>query len=371
MSLKKIAYIISDIDKAFTFEWLAVRLRSEYDLFFVLIGKKDTALSSFLLVNSVRFYIVDDQQHPSYFSKWRKVFTVLRLEKPHIVHTHLWRANLIGLSTAWVLRVRRRIFTRHHSTIHYREFRSGRKWDLFCNAIATDIIAISRNVKTILTNSDKASPSKIQLIHHGFDLSYFNSVEKDRVDVLREKYRLTTDDSPVIGVISRYLEWKGVQYIIPAFKKLLTTYPLAHLVLANANGNYKTEIQKALHALPDGSFTEIGFETDIAALYRTFTVYVHAPVDTESEAFGQTYVESLASEIPSVFTLSGVATEFIVHEENALVVEFKDSESIYNALERLLSDQNLRSRLMTNGKKSVKKLELEGMVRALENLYSR
>jgi glycosyltransferase involved in cell wall biosynthesis len=276
---------------------------------------------------------------------------------------------LLGLSAAWILGIRKRVFTRHHAVVHYREFRSGLKWDKICNWLATDIIAISENVKRILIDKDGAKKSKVHLINHGFDFSYFNKFSPDRVEHLRSKYGIQNIVFPIIGVISRYIELKGIQFIIPAFKKILINYPQAHLVLANTTGNYSEKIKMMLSELPSESYTEIPFEKDLSALYRMFDIFVHTPVEEQSESFGQTYIEALLIGIPSVFTLSGVAPEFIKHEYNALVVDYKNSEAIASAIERILRDTKLKDNLVSAGKTSVQDFELDGMIKKLESLY--
>ena len=102
-----------------------------------------------------------------------------------------------------------------------------------------------------------------------------------------------------------------------------------------------------------------------------FDVYVHVPIDAELEAFGQTYVEALAAGIPSVFTRSGVAREFIRHEHNALLVDFQNAEQVYQAIGRLLTDAVLRDTLIKNGREDIKvPFSLETMMNKLEKLYA-
>lgn len=369
MKKTKVVYIVSDIDKALSFEWISVQLNQKFELSFIIIGKENSLLARFLESINIPVYQVTDGKYPSWITKWLSVFRILFVTRPHVIHTHLWRANMMGLSASWMLRINKRIYTRHHAMVHYREFRKGRKWDLLCNFFSTHIVAISENVRSILIEYDKVNPTKIRLIHHGFDFSYFEVYEQRQANNLRLKYRLN-EATIVVGVIARYLEWKGIQYIIPAFRKFLNEFPTAHLVLANANGNYKTEIQRELSALPEHSFTEIVFENDLVGLYKMFDAYVHTPIDAQSEAFGQTYVEALACGVPSVFTLSGVAPEFIVDQQNALVVPFQQSDAIYSALKTILNDQLLRKRLIENGRESIKMFSLQGMIKSLEDLYS-
>lgn len=369
MKTTKLVYIVSGIDKAIAFEWLAVGLRNKIDVCFILISKRDSAFSLFLREHSIRYHEIIDEQYPSRLGKWFRVLLILIRERPTTVHTHLWQANLLGISAAWLLRIKQRVYTRHHATVHYREFPSGRKWDILCNHMATKIVAISENVKMILVNLDKADVNKIKLIHHGFDFDYFRSVTGERIEALRTKYNLPKVSSPIVGVISRYLQWKGVHLIIPAFIKIKEQYPFAKLVLANAHGKYQPVVKELLQALPADSYVEIRFEEDLASLYQLFDVFVHVPVDSQVEAFGQIYIEALASGTPSVFTMSGIAPEFIVHNENALVVPFNDSESIYDSVIQLMEDVKLRNHLIANGKESVGRFSMTKMINQLEQIY--
>lgn len=366
--MKKIVYIVSDIEKALAFEWLSVALKQNFELIFILIGKDKTALMLFLQKHGIQTYYVNGAVW--FVSQWWSVLKILKKERPATIHTHMWTANLIGLSTAWLLGIKKRIFTRHHAMIHYSEYPSGQKWDKLCNWLATDIVAISENIKSILTKFDGATKAKIHIIHHGFDLSYFRSVERERITALRKKYSIEDIAFPIIGVIARYTKWKGIQFIIEAFKNIKEEYPNALLILANAEGDYKQTIQHMLQDVPVGCYKEIIFEEDLSGLYKLFNVYVHVPTDGRAEAFGQTYVEALASGIPSVFTLSGIANEFIVHEKNALVVGYENSPQIFESIRTLINDKTLVDKLKEQGQLSVGKFSFDKMLMKLEILYA-
>jgi glycosyltransferase involved in cell wall biosynthesis len=368
---QKLIYIVSDIDKALAFEWVGEYLQKDYDLQFILIGSQNSQLQEYLSQLPVKCHVVSDAAYPTMIAKWWRVVRILFQEKPDIVHTHLWRANLIGLSASWLMRVPRRIYTRHHATIHYREYPSGRKWDILCNALATHIVAISKSIEEILVGWDKANPDKVFLIHHGFDFNYFQSIPEDRIKALRDRLKIADLDSPIIGAISRYTKWKGVQHIIEAFAGVRKNHPGAVLILANASGDYSSEIKKMLASLPTGSYREVVFEKDLAALYQMFDVFVHVPTDQYAEAFGQTYVEALISAVPSVFTLSGVASEFIKHEQNALVVPFENSLALQENMERILTTPALKENLVDNGKNSVLNFTLQRFIQDLKDLYAR
>lgn len=367
MNRQRLLYVISDIDKALAFEWISSFFKSKYELTVILIGKRNTAFENYLASIEVPVSVIADDEHAGNFSKWLALIKYIRMIRPDIVHTQLWRATLLGMTASWMLRIKKRIFTRHHAALHYNEYPSGRKWDKLCNFIATDIVAISENVKTILIQWDKANPQKIQVIHHGFDFDYFSNTNEQQIENLRKKY--IADHHPVIGVISRYLKLKGIQYVIPAFQKVLEKYPRARLVLANASGEYAGEIKTLLKSLPDHSYHEVLFEKDLASLYKLFDVFVHIPIHPTVEAYGQTYVEALASGVPSVFTLSGVAPEFIKHGHNAIVVEYKNIEATTTAILQILGDKALQQALIKTGRTSVQPFSLTNMLSKLETLY--
>jgi len=366
-----LTYIISDINKALAFEWIAEELdKTKFDLHFILLNKKPNCyLETWLKAQNIPVYYVHYEGKKHLFSAFWKVRKILAQNKSKIVHCHLFDASLIGLLAAKSLGIKKRIFTRHHATFHHEYFPRAVYYDKFINRLATDIVAISKNVQNVLIEKEKVNPQKIHLIHHGFRLEIFENVTQNEIENLKDKYNLQ-NRNPIIGVIARWTHFKGIPYIISAFKRLLEIYPNAHLVLANAQGDYAHEIKKLLVDLPQTSYTEIIFEKNLPALYKTFTLYVHTPINAELEAFGQTYVEALAAGVPSVFTLSGVAREFIEDEKNALVVDFCNSQAIFTALCELISDLNLQEKLIVQGKNSIKKIfSLNIMMNKLEKLY--
>jgi len=236
--------------------------------------------------------------------------------------------------------------------------------------MATRIVAVSELVQRILTKWENVPLQKVSLIPHGFYLDIFSQLNADDLQAFQNRYHLG-EKRPVIGVISRFIELKGVQYVLPAFRKYLEKYPDALLLLLNARGDYEPAIREELEKLPVSSYCRILFEPNISAAYWAMDIFIHVPIDDHSEAFGQIYVEALAAGVPSIFTLSGIAPDFVRDGENALVVPYRDSEAIYNAMIRLWENPGLRLHLINNGLPSVKeKFDLPIMVKGLDKLYT-
>ncbi len=367
----KVTYIISNINKALAFEWIAEGLDdSRYDLSFVLLSPEKPFLYDWLEKKNIPVHYIKYKGKKSVFRSIIRIYKLLAELQSEVVHTHLFDANITGLLAAKLKGVKRRIYTRHHSLFHHHYFPNAVKWDRLCNWLSTDIVAISENVKQVLLEKEGVHKNKIHLIHHGFKLEDFQEPDARKLGELKKKYKITEGNYPVVGVISRYLKLKGIQYIVPAFKELLLDYPNAKLILANASGADAVYVRKLLlEQLEESNYLEIEFEPELFALYQLFDAFVHVPIDSGIEAFGQTYVEALAAGIPSVFTLSGVASEFVVDQKNALVVDFCDSKGIYKAIKHYLSDENFKNSIVEQGREDVKSFGVKRYLRNLEKLY--
>ncbi len=366
----KVVYILSQVSKAVAFEWIARDLpKKGVDVSFILIGNQAvTPLSKYLDELGIESRFVKLGSKLNWFFSFLNTMKELRKMRPEIVHAHLFEGSLIGLAAAKFLGIQNRIYTRHHATFHHDFFPKAVKYDKMINAMATRIVAISPNVQKVLISKEGVDPKKVQLIPHGFELSKFQNADEEAVSAMRTKYNLK-DEYPAIGCIARYIELKGVIYIIQAFKRFLDEQPNAVLMLFNAGGPFEKEVRKVLQTIDPKSYREIGFEEDLFSVYQLLDIYVHVPIDEHIEAFGQTYVEALASKVPSIFTLSGIAKELIKDGKNALVVPYKDSEAIYQSMVRLTNDKELREDLKEQGIQSVQPYSLDRFINSLSELY--
>lgn len=367
----KICYIISDIDKAVYFEQTAVELRSKgFDVSFILINCTNKSLHHFLIENGFTVFTLEMNS----LIKSRKAISnckaILKELEVELVHCHLAQANWVGLWASKLASIKTRIYTRHSGKplkTHWKE----RIIDTLQNRLATKIIAISKNIDDLLENQDVPSRKRV-LIHHGFDLKRFSEPNSLEVERIKKQYN-PQERKPVIGVIARWLELKGIQFIIPAFEEVLIHYPNAKLCLFgySKNTHYHDQLMDLISKLPANSYEIVSFEPNVYDLYQLFDVYVHIPINPFCEAFGQTYVESLAAGIPSVFTLSGIAREFIENGSNAITVPFQDTESTANAIKLILDDFAFASRLVENGMKTVRnQFSFEGYIEKLSAFYT-
>jgi glycosyltransferase involved in cell wall biosynthesis len=365
-----VLWVVSDVEHAVGFQWVAEHIDPDrFELSYVLMNAGGSSLERWLRSRGHRVWHVPYAGPRDLPAATIIVDRTLRAVRPDVVHCHLLGACAAALPLARVRRVPLRTYTRHWSTIHLQDRRLVSLLDRMINHLCTHVVAISENVREVLQMQEQVPEQKIRVVRHGFDLDRFACVDPVVTGRLRRLYGIP-EDATVVGMIARHIECKGLQYAIPAFATLRRRRPDVVLVLANAHGDYHAQVLKMLRTLPSDSYRLIRFEPDVFGLWSLFDVHVHVPVDPVVEAFGQTYVETMAAGVPAVVTMSGIAHELVVHGRNAIVVPHRTVGPIVKALEQILDDRGLRDRLVSTAQADVRAgFGVQQMVSALEALY--
>jgi glycosyltransferase involved in cell wall biosynthesis len=81
-------------------------------------------------------------------------------------------------------------------------------------------------------------------------------------------------------------------------------------------------------------------------------------------------IEALACGCPVVATdCTDSINEIVRHEWNGLLIPSEDTESLTNALRRVMKDATLRATLETNGPDSVSKFDIDSVADHWEKLF--
>jgi len=299
-----------------------------------------------------------------------KIALHLILSRPNVLHTQSTLATLYGIPISFVFGIRKRIVTRHHGNYNhiFPEYKNGKYIDRAIGFLATDFIAPSKTVLETLNVLDKVPLKKIHLIHHGFDIRALACYSSLEVNNIRKKYALD-ENSPVVGIVSRLVKWKSVDVILRELKSLESSYPNMVVVVANADGPMAEATLNFLEANFYGRFRWITWEPEMMSLFKCFDVFVHTPAIPEAEAFGQIYIEAWVSEVPMVCSLAGIAIDYAKDEENCLLVNPANPGEISSALDRVLRDESLRSRIIDGGRETAGQFGIAQHVSQIVQLY--
>ena len=241
-------------------------------------------------------------------------------------------ATILGMLSAFVLRVPRRIFIRHHSNFHTK----NKMWfgilaDFIANYLSTQIVAVSKVVKEILISSEGVRSSKVVLIRNGIDIERFAEVNPKKMSG-----GLKSSEEFRIGVVSRLTGWKGVQFSVDAFTMLKAKYPNSHIDIVGARADSYGLIKDKLATLDASDYTLTNWHPDVLGFLGKLDVFVHVPIGPQDEAFGLVYIEALASKTPSIFTISGVLHELPNPEKYAHIVPYENAVAIFDAIIKIV-----------------------------------
>lgn len=156
--------------------------------------------------------------------------------------------------------------------------------------------------------------------------------------------------NPVIICLSRIDDKKGLEYAIKSMDDVLKHYPDAILNIVG-DGNFRNELEKIVwkHKLTKNvRFMGVVPNTDVPDLLRSADIFL---LPSLSEGFALTALEAMASGLPIISTPVGIIPEMVSKWNNGIIIPFKSSTAISNAIISLLDHPNIR---LEYGKQSVK-----------------
>jgi glycosyltransferase involved in cell wall biosynthesis len=159
----------------------------------------------------------------------------------------------------------------------------------------------------------------------------------------------------VVGIVKTLEPNYGIEYLIrgfSVFSKRTTQARKLRLIIAG-DGSLRDSLQRLARDLNiDGQTTFLGFvrHERVPEILGRFSVFVAPSV---LESFGVAVVEASASGLPVVVSRIGGLPEVVQDRVTGILIPPRDPTAIADALEELLKDEQLRSRLGTNGRNFV------------------
>jgi len=184
------------------------------------------------------------------------------------------------------------------------------------------------------------------------DLHKFRPVDKDG----EEK------DEPAILAVGRLVKVKNFDLLIRAFKEVSLKYNRLRLVIygQGPEENNLKSLSKSLSLSDKIDFK--GWSDNPEQAYQEADIFVSP---SQSEGYNRTIIEAMASGLPVVATDTGLVGEIARDQQNCLIVSPK-AEDLAVAIDKLISDNSLRSSLAAAGLKTVRELPEEAELMKLQ-----
>jgi glycosyltransferase involved in cell wall biosynthesis len=295
----------------------------------------------------------------------RSLTTHLAVVRPDVIHTHMYRADVVGTMAANALAE-----TGHRrpyvvSTVHSSRVRSVDDRELIRSLTPSmdQLIAVSKAIETKIADEHRTG-APVRLIYNGVDLERYDHQEP--CCTLRDEYGMEPG-SQIVGVVARLEAEKGHQTLIEAWPHVLRRVPDAYLLIVG-EGSRRDALEHLGASLRVAHRVVFaGRRDDIPAVTAALDVAV---LPSWREAQGLSILEAMALSRPVVASDVGGIPEMVEDGVTGLLVPHDDPIALATAIVRLLTDHGLADTIARAGHDLVHdRFCIELMVKAIEEIY--
>lgn len=243
-----------------------------------------------------------------------RVAQLLRREKPDIVQTWLFDADLVGGIAAWMTGV--------PVIWNIRASLSDSGWRPLASSLRLRVIArvcaamsgivprsiISCSRANVSRNLSHYKQEKIRVIGNGVDVELFKPDPVARAEVRAELG--VEEGTTLIGMVARFHPVKDFATFFAAVCRVIGTHPDARFVLCGQGMERENAALTRMirsHGL-EGSVLRLGFREDVARIFAALDVHLFS---SRSESFGNVLMEAMAAGVPCASTDVGEARAIV------------------------------------------------------------
>jgi len=301
-----------------------------------------------------------------------RIFKLIRKEKPHIVHTHMAKAGVLGRLAATLLRVPVKVHTFHGHVFHSYFGAAKTKTFLFIEKVIarfTDrIIVVSVKIKDEICERFKLTEKeKISVIGLGLDLKHF---ENKNGNGFKKKLGINKD-ALLVGIIGRLTAVKNHRLFLDAIGLLKEEVPdLNAKFLIIGDGELREELENYATALNIKDWIRfVGWQKDMPAAYADLDIVA---LTSFNEGTPLALIEAAASQKAVIATSVGGVPDLIENEKTGLLINSNDPLQLKDAILTLLRDEQLRKRLGQAGRLHVSdSYSKERLIKDIRDFYKR
>lgn len=288
-----------------------------------------------------------------------RLLRLLRAERPDLIHAHSIAPGFHAAAAGALCRIP--VLTTRHGRPQESAKRSLRR--AISIRFTDRFVAVSEEVRSLLISMTKIPEEKIFSVVNGIDTERFTG---PRNLALRAELGIP-DNVFLFGTVGRLSRVKAQDKMIRALKAVIDQNGDAYLVIAG-DGPWREKLERLITELGLENHAHLlGARHDVPAILRALDAFVLSSVD---EGTPLSLLEAMSAGLPCVATEVGGIPEVIIHEQNGLLAPPGDTDTLSAAMQRLLTDPDLRRRLAANGIETVRaRFSLETMMQAYYRHY--
>jgi len=289
----------------------------------------------------------------------RRLEALLRKQRPALIQTFLFHANLVGRLAA-----RRAGVPRVVAGLRVAERRRWHLWaDRLTSALVDRYVCVSEGVARHAERYSGLAREKLVVIPNGIDVEKFSGIPPVNLQALG-----VPPDRRVVTYIGRLEAQKGVPWLLTTAPTWLNRLPDCDLLIVG-KGAQQARLQQLCQKRGIGSRVHfVGWRADVPEILAASQLL---GLPSRWEGMPNVILQAMASQLPVVATEAEGVRELLGPEADLQIVRYGDSQAFSDKVVRILSDRAVAADL---GRKNRLRAEYEftfgRMVAAYQNLWT-
>ncbi|MDX6636745.1 MAG: glycogen synthase [Solirubrobacterales bacterium] len=232
---------------------------------------------------------------------------------------------------------------------------------------ADRVIACSVYMRDQIADIFGVDDERITVIPNGIDPGDLRPADEPELRRLRAEF--AAPDERLVLLIGRLVYEKGFQLALDAMPAVIAAAPNTRFLVAGS-GTHEAELHRQareLGLMEHGTFLGWIGDDVLHSLYRIADVCV---VPSIYEPFGLVALEAMASGCPCIVADTGGLREVVPRDEVGLRFTARDPQHLAAAAVRLLTDDELRDRLIREAREHVQRFDWADVAAATCELYA-
>jgi len=225
-----------------------------------------------------------------------------------------------------------------------------------CNRLTDLTIANCDACRNTLLDDEAPPANRVTVVQNGLDLSRFTP----------KSFSHAQTNAARVGIVANLRPVKDLPTFIRAAQMVANRHRNTEFLVAGKGEERGSLVQLAENLGIASKVRFLGAVNDVPSFLKTLDIAV---LCSRSEGLSNAILEYMAAGLPIVATNVGGTAGLIQHEVNGLLVPPLAPTHLADAIDRLLQDRALATRLGSTAHKMIANLSHERRARAYEDLY--
>jgi glycosyltransferase involved in cell wall biosynthesis len=295
------------------------------------------------------------------------LYRLFRKEKPDVVHARTAKARFLTAFAGRLAGVKVLVQTMHGWSFNMQV--DNKRW---LYVLAEKLATRCYDWTVMVAESDVEEGRRIgvlkknvSIIRSGVNTDRMRNIDHEAAARLRAEF--APDGETVFVLVGRLSPPKTPDVFVEAAALLVARHPKTRFVIVG-DGIFRESVERLVAERGlTGHVVLLGLRTDAAEIVAASDIVVHS---STHEGLPKTILEGMAAGKPVIGTDVDGVSIVLQNEVNGLLVQKNNPAALAAAMERLLGDTALRSRLVENANGRVSEFSLAKTLQDTEALYA-